>query len=523
MPSITGDLVAANLELNRREVREKRVRLASAPLQVNIELTGICNIVPPCLFCTGKNFGHDYAPLNTAYLDKYASILERCEHVNEDSFGEPLSHPALVATARRYITNGQRFSFVCNGLLLSPDKADKLAALGPRLGIHVSFNAASDDIFFKLTGKKFAKVVENVRYYVASYRRQNDGADPDLIFTFIVMKINRHEVVPFLRLARELGGRALLASLHDRPSVPLGKFGYDFVYEEEMLTYDDLVRVGTEAKAVAAEIGLKVALQWDAAVDSTVHGFAEPGVDTRCLVPWRYMFIQEHTQKVFGCPYHRDAHGDLTKASLEEIWNGPEAVELRTSLARGEVPKYCKDHSAGCPLVMAERNAATLEQIEDSVRIGENDFTHCVSGWHHLERVPYPIRWTSPVSEFLIRDAGRPWLCIEAVALGRKSVQGRVEMDGADLGAFDVGDQGWQTLWYRLPAADARGQVRRGRILTLTPWSPAPTGESGGDTRKLGIAVRRIWTESARSSSLVTRLKSLVRRSAREIAAGPRP
>jgi len=519
MTTTRGDFVTANIELNRREVREKRLQLASGPLQVNIELTGICNIVPPCLFCTGKNFGHDYAPLNVEYLDKYASVLDRCEHVNEDSFGEPLSHPALVATARRYISNGQRFSFVCNGLLLSQDKADRLAALGPRLGIHVSFNAASDDIFFKLTGKKFARVVENVRYYVESYRRQNDGAAPDLILTFIVMKINKHEVVPFLRLARELGGRALLASLHDRPSVPLGKFGYDFVYEEEMLSYDELVRIGAEAKAVAAEIGLTVGLQWDAAVDSTVRGFAEPGVDTPCLVPWRYMFIQEHTRKVFACPYHRDPYGDLTKSSLEEIWNGADAIELRASLGRGEIPKYCKDHSAGCPLVMAERNRSTLDQVEETVTIGENDFTHLVSGWHHLERVPYAMRWTSPASEFLIRDAGRPWLCIEAVALGRKSVRGRVEMEGRELGTFDVGDSGWQTLWYPLAPGEAPGRVLRGRILTDTPWSPGKPGD-GGDTRQLGIAVRRIWTESRRRSRLVSRLKSLVSRPARELAAG---
>jgi len=519
MTTTRGDFVTANIELNRREVREKRLQLASGPLQVNIELTGICNIVPPCLFCTGKNFGHDYAPLNVEYLDKYASVLDRCEHVNEDSFGEPLSHPALVATARRYISNGQRFSFVCNGLLLSQDKADRLAALGPRLGIHVSFNAASDDIFFKLTGKKFARVVENVRYYVESYRRQNEGAAPDLILTFIVMKINKHEVVPFLRLARELGGRALLASLHDRPSVPLGKFGYDFVYEEEMLSYDELVRIGAEAKAVAAEIGLTVGLQWDAAVDSTVRGFAEPGVDTPCLVPWRYMFIQEHTRKVFACPYHRDPYGDLTKSSLEEIWNGADAIELRASLGRGEIPKYCKDHSAGCPLVMAERNRSTLDQVEETVTIGENDFTHLVSGWHHLERVPYAMRWTSPASEFLIRDAGRPWLCIEAVALGRKSVRGRVEMEGRELGTFDVGDSGWQTLWYPLARGEAPGRVLRGRILTDTPWSPGKPGD-GGDTRQLGIAVRRIWTESRRRSRLVSRLKSMVSRPARELAAG---
>ncbi len=244
-------LIEENRRLNTEEVRSGQIRLASAPLQVNVELTGVCNIDPPCLFCSGKNFGHNYRPLDPAYLERYSHLLDRCEHVNEDSFGEPMSHPALVELAQRFTANDQVFSFVTNGLLLTPAKADKLAACGPRLGIHVSFNASTEDTFYKLTGKSFSRVVENVRYYVEAYRKQNGGAAPDLILTFIVMKINRHEVPGFLHLTRELGARALLASLHDRPSVPLGHFGYDFVYEDEMLPYQDLLQTGEEALALS--------------------------------------------------------------------------------------------------------------------------------------------------------------------------------------------------------------------------------------------------------------------------------
>jgi MoaA/NifB/PqqE/SkfB family radical SAM enzyme len=521
---LSTDLVDGNRKLNEAEVRAGRVRLASAPLQVNIELTGVCNINPPCVFCSGKNFGHNYKALDAAHLDKYSSFLERCEHVNEDSFGEPLSHPGLVATARRFIANGQRFSFVTNGLLLSRDKAEALAALGPKLGMHVSFNAASGDTFYKLTGKSFDLVVENVRYYSAAYARHNAGAAPDLILTFIVMKINRHEVGPFLRLARELRGRALLASLHDRPSVPLGHFGYDFVYEDEMLPYPELQQVGREATMLAAELGVECVLQWDAAHDSAIRGFAEPGVATPCLIPWRFLFVQEHTRKVFACPYHRNPYGDVARTPLEEIWNGPAALELRESLVRGQIPKYCLDDAAGCPLVMAARQARlspgpeALDAIESSVIVGQNDFAHLVSGWHALEHVPYPVRWTSEASEFLIRTAGRQELCIEAVALGRKRAQGRVEMEGQPVGTFEVDDSGWQKLRFRLPSAAAKGPVQRGRILTDSPWIPASAGV-GSDTRRLGIAVRRIWTESSPASRVREALAAGLRHALTVLAA----
>lgn len=485
--------IAENRALNNSEVRVGAIRLESSPLQVNVELTGICNIDPPCLFCSGKNFGHNYRPLDVSHLEKYASLLERSEHVNEDSFGEPLSHPGLVEVAERFTANGQTFSFVTNGLLLSPAKADRLAACGPRLGIHVSLNAATPETFFALTGRSFAKVVENVRYYVETYRRRNGGAAPDLILTFIVMKMNRHEVPDFLRLVRDLGARALLAPLHDRPSVPIGHFGYDFVYTEEMLPYAELRRIGEAATELAASLGISCLLQWDAARDSAIRGFAEPGVATPCLIPWRFLFLQEHTKKVFGCPYHRHPIGDLSKDELPEIWNGETARSLRRALAAGETPKFCRDHSAGCPLVMAAEETRLGGPIEDRIEIGTNDLSHLISGWHPLEHHAEPIRWTSRRADFLLRTEGKSHLVVEALSWGNEPVAGWAEIEGRRLGGFEVDASDWHRLAFPLPAA-RDGSATLGAIGTDTPWSPAALGLSR-DTRELGVAVRRIWAE----------------------------
>ncbi|HEV7670284.1 MAG TPA: radical SAM protein [Thermoanaerobaculia bacterium] len=485
--------ITENRALNNAEVRAGAVRLQSSPLQVNVELTGICNIDPPCLFCSGKNFGHNYRPLDVSHLDKYSSLLDRCEHVNEDSFGEPLGHSGLIEVAERFTGNGQVFSFVTNGLLLSPAKADRLAACGPRLGIHVSFNAATEKTFYQLTGKDFTRVVENVRYYAETYRRLNQGAPPDLILTFIVMKINRHEVADFLHLVRELGARALLAPLHDRPSVPLGHFGYDFVYTDEMLPYGELKEIGQAATALSTELGISCILQWDAERDSAIRGFSEPGVATPCLIPWRYLFLQEHSKKVFGCPYHRIPFGDLATAELPEIWNGETAQDLRRSLAAGEIPKFCRDHSAGCPLVMAAEDSRVERKIEDWIVVGTNDLEHLLAGWYPLEHVAEPIRWTSAKSDFLLRTKGRTRLVVEALSWGKEPVEGWVEIEGRRLGGFQVDGSGWHELAFDLPDLPG-GEATHGTIGTDEPWSPAALGLSA-DTRQLGVAVRRIWAE----------------------------
>ena len=182
--------------------------------------------------------------------------------------------------------------------------AEAFAELGPALGLHISFDAATAQTFHQLTGKRFDLVVENVRTFVDIYRRRQ-GTAPDLTLTFIVMRMNRHEVPDFLHLARELGTVALLAPLHERPSKPLGRFGYEFVYEREMLSFDELRTIGMEAQRLAKSLELTVHLQWDASANSALRSFSEPGVAIPCLIPWRYLHIQQHSQKVYACPYHR--------------------------------------------------------------------------------------------------------------------------------------------------------------------------------------------------------------------------
>lgn len=206
--------------------------------------------------------------------------------------------------ARRFVSGGQTYSFVTNGLCLSGEVARGLAELGPAVRFHISFNAASDGTFFHLTGRKFEILLRNVREYIALYRERH-GILPDITLTFIVMRINYDEVPDFVYLAHSLGVKALLASLHERPSIPLGNFGYTFVYEDERLSDAEYKGIGLKARELAATLGSVVLIQWDAEVDSAVRGFAEEGVAIPCLIPWRFLFIQEHSQNVYACPYHR--------------------------------------------------------------------------------------------------------------------------------------------------------------------------------------------------------------------------
>jgi MoaA/NifB/PqqE/SkfB family radical SAM enzyme len=515
----SAPLPLANRRLNASEVRKRRITLHSTPLQVNVDLTGLCNVSPPCVFCSGKNVGYNYRPLDVSELDRHDRYLTRSERVNDDSFGEPLSHPQFLDFARRFTSNGQQFTFVTNGLLLTSAIAHAFTDLGPRLGMHVSFNAATADTFYKLTGHSFDALVRNVGSFIDLYRSRH-GTPPDITLTFIVMRINRHEVPQFLLLARKLGvPRVLLAPLHDRPSKPLGRFGYDFVYEREMLPLEELDPIGRDAEMQGQDLGLDVRLQWRSGADVALQTFAEPGVDVPCLIPWRFLHIQQHSHKVYACPYHKRPIGDVSENSLDEIWNGPVAQGLRSALGTGRIPQYCWNNSAACPLIFDARRKGLSDPLASEISMGENDHIHLLDGWHALEEIPEPARWTSARASFRLANPGGRWLGLQCQSchpdLAHHPAQGRIESDGAVIARFELNRPGWHDL--RLPLPEVLSDAASGHralaaaIVVENPWVPSETLrtptvfeavigsphiiEGSRDTRRLGIAVRRIWIE----------------------------
>jgi MoaA/NifB/PqqE/SkfB family radical SAM enzyme len=501
--AIHSESVAVNRALNSEDVRMGRVEVCSVPLQVNIDLTGVCNINPPCVFCSGKNFGHNYPPLPADHLKRYAYFLDRCSTVNDDSFGEPLTHPKLLPIANEFILRGQRFNLVTNGLLLRGKMASGLADCGLQIGMHVSFNAATSETYYKLTGRNFLTLVENVDRYVRLFRERNGGDLPNVTLTFIVMKVNRH-VPDFLHLTHRFGLNALLAPLHDRPSLPLGHFGYAFEYAQEMLPYSELKMIGEAALNLAREIGVHVSLQWDASSDTALRSFSEPGVDIPCLIPWRFLFIQEHSRGIFACPYHRHPIDVLVQHSPEDVWNGMQIKTLRQSLVAGEIPKFCWNNSAACPLIFADRDRGIDKPIDSSIDMGVNDYWHLEEGWHPLEHLGNDIRWTSERATFRIRYSQERTLRLLCTTwksdAQRNPCQVRLQFDGREssLSLDKIGR--WYTLVLPLRrhfpgVLWRRRNVIKGIIRVDNPWRPSEMLDASRDTRSLGVMVKRVWLE----------------------------
>jgi MoaA/NifB/PqqE/SkfB family radical SAM enzyme len=500
----TNFFVKENTKLNLEEIRAAKTNLQSKPIQFNIDLTGRCNINPPCVFCSLKGDGYQYNAIDISAVDKYLPFLSRCERVGDCSFGEPLTHPDFLKLVQKVAENGQTFTFATNGLLLTQKRAEILAAAGEYIGFSISLNAATSATYYKLTGQNFDRVIANVRYFINVYR-DKWGHNPPLAMSFIVMRVNCEEVTDFLKLAQYLEIKNInLRHLFNIPdgSRPRNDFGYKFIYSDEMLTQKEYDSIRKCSKILARELGLNLIIQWEPS-DSEIKNLSVPGVNMPCLFPWKFLFVQEHSKDVYMCCYSNALLGSLNKNSLEQIWNGNIVIEARKSLISGQIPELCKIHGLSCPLVLKGKDKASTEtiiainELTSDIVMGENDSEQCTEGWHELENFPPKVRWTTEKADALLKVSQQHNLMLEALTyyptITNNPIHGHIEIDGAAIGDFSVFNSGWNILKFTLPE-QSNDKVIKVTIVIHEPWIPAEIMTSS-DQRVLGIAVQRMWAE----------------------------
>lgn len=242
-------------------------------------------------------------------------------------------------------------------------------------------------------------------------------------------------------------------------------------------------------------------IQWDPKHDIATRKYREPGIDSPCLMPWRFIFIQEHLKKVYACCYHKRPFGDLETHTLDEIWNNEAIQGMRRELLDGQVPQFCYNNAASCPIIYSLKMNGRPDPIETDIVMGANDYWTLGEGWHAFEEIPDGIRWTKDKAAGRIGVAGRRGLRIEVMTmkpeLADKPITGRVKAGETELGTFTIDSPDWKTLIYLLPTLPKGTEPPETVELTIEVdevWRPCDVFEGNGDTRELGVAVRRIRT-----------------------------
>lgn len=381
----------ANGVLNRRELLAGRTVLRSTPPSLGIDMYGVCNVKPPCVYCEW-DFAKDLegenveTPFNLDTLTEYGDFFDNSTSLVNCSIGEPFMMKELDDLLDAFGDRGKFFEVTTNGQILTERNIKKL--LGRKIQLYISLDAATPETYAKLRNDTFERILSNLRRLIAA-KGGREGL-PRVFLVFMPMQCNVHELEGFVELCAELDvDRMILRPLNYSVSSELDweRDGYHFRYHEELLGFDELIRVSGRARALAEHYGVPLADQLDfggsmetmfaaefgegreavAPREAVAAGIApaetaaaestsppEP-IETAslgeeklpaCHEPWKSFYVLR--RGTMPCCY---GHAPIAEmGEFREAWNSPILQEIRRELAAGRFHRYCLD-SVACPIV----------------------------------------------------------------------------------------------------------------------------------------------------------------------------
>jgi hypothetical protein len=322
---------------------------------------------PPCTYCVGKNAEGYQEPghVSDEQLERFWPYMLEAQRVNDCTYGEFQLYPRHEDVVSGLAAKGVRFGFTTIGHLMNERRARFLLGHAEALDFLVSMNAATEETYRKYQGNGFEMTVRNLRRFVELNAELRPGKPPPCALSFIVMKGNRHEVIPFLRLTQSLGmDRVIFRHLFDLRAgeFQANSFGYEFRYEDERLDYSEYMAVRAEIESTGEFSSMRIYYEWKAP-ESFIQEQAEPGVDIPCLFPWKYLCIRPVHDSYAPCCFLKRPIAKPSEAGVEDVWNGEVLVGMRTELAAGKIPHFCRMYGDACPLVLESHRPHRLVQI----------------------------------------------------------------------------------------------------------------------------------------------------------------
>ncbi len=277
------------------------------PLSISIEPTTACNLgCPECpsgLKQFTRQTGNARPDEVKRWLDQLADTVT---WVNFYFQGEPYIHPNFLDLVRHAHGLGMYTSTSTNAHFLSETNARKTVESGlDRLIISVDGTTQETYAQYRVHGS-LDKVLEGTRNLVAA-RRALNSRTPHLIFQFLVVRPNEHQVQEVRRLAREMGVdevKLKTAQVYDyrngNPLIPEQE-----KYARYAIQADGTYRIKNELANHCWRMWSSAVITWDG--------------------------------KVVPCCFDKDAThqmGDLRQADFASVWNNAHYRNFRAALFR---------------------------------------------------------------------------------------------------------------------------------------------------------------------------------------------
>lgn len=364
----------ANGVLNLTEMLDGTVALSSTPRSLGIDMYGVCNVKPPCVYCEwdwNKTLEGDFvdAPFGVETLNEWGAFFENSASLVNCSIGEPFMMKNIDELLDAFGDGGKVLEMTSNGQILTDRNIQKL--LGRPIDLYVSLDAATPETYAKLRNNRFEALVANLRRLIDA--KGGPGHLPRVYLVFMPMKVNVHELDQFIRLCADLRvDQLVLRPLNYSEKLDLNweRGGYRFDYRSELLPFEQLVWVSGRAKELCRRLQVALSDQMNfggsmgaafekpfeagrlsVAAEPTPQAAAAPESlggehQPACTEPWKSFYILR--RGVFPCCY-----GGAPIAPMDQYrqaWNSPLVQDIRRELAHGRFHTYCLG-SPACPIV----------------------------------------------------------------------------------------------------------------------------------------------------------------------------
>lgn len=394
---------------NTREMLEGRPVLESTPPSLGIDLYGVCNVKPPCVYCEwdhNKKLEGDHVdtPFTVDTLKEWGPFFDNSVSLVNCSIGEPFMMKNLDDLLEIFGNSGKVLEMTTNGQILTDRNIQRL--LGRNIDLYISLDAGTPETYAKLRNQRFDAILHNLRRLIDA--KGGPGGLPHVQLVFMPMRVNVHELDAFVHICADLRvDRLVLRPLNysDGNALDWERGGYHFVYQDELLPFDELVRVSGRAAELCERLGVPLSDQmnfggslgadFDALFEegrrsldapSTQHEHLAPSTEHRapapspeqaapapavaaaaplpslgserkpaCTEPWKSLYILR--RGVFPCCYGAEPVAPMDQ--YREAWNSPIIQGVRSELAAGRFPTYCLK-SASCPIVRKSQKSHDL-------------------------------------------------------------------------------------------------------------------------------------------------------------------
>lgn len=304
----------------KRSKRKGVAEMRGMPFSVSVEPTTACNLRCPECPSGLRSFTRPTGNLSTKFFDRF--LKENHKHLIHLNFyfqGEPFIHNGFLDMVKAANEHRIFTSTSTNAHFLNEDSCRKTVESGLDRMI-ISIDGTDQETYEQYRkGGSLEKVIAGTQEMVRAKKEAGHG--PEIVFQFLVVKPNEHQIADVRMLAKKLGV--------DRVALKTAQI-YDFENGNELIPDQD--RYARYKKGPNGKYSIKNPL------------------DDQCWKMWHSCVIT-WDGKVVPCCFDKDAQhsmGNLQEESLKEIWNSERYHGFRSAIlsSRSKID-ICKNCSEG--------------------------------------------------------------------------------------------------------------------------------------------------------------------------------